>query len=129
MERRLGWVCLLVIGMGCTGPSPVQIAGAWTGTMSAVVNGWNGEFSLSLSQSDDQITGAWAASNNPDVGGAISGKADGDNVTLDLGQAISTNCAYSVAATVTGPTKMSGSYTVKNCPAFPNLQGQFAATK
>jgi hypothetical protein len=97
--------------------------------MSLVVNQWNGSFSFNLSQSGENVSGAWAASNNSDVGGPVTGKVDGTTVTLEFGQYVASNCGYKVNASASGMTSMSGSYDGMNCPAFPNLRGQFTAQK
>ena len=78
MRRKVRrWVvwCVAIVAAGC-GPSPVQVTGQWTGTMTEVVNQWNGSFSFNLSQSGENVSGAWIASNNPNVGGPVSGKVE-----------------------------------------------------
>jgi hypothetical protein len=130
--RRQGllcvWVCLVMLGVSC-GPSPVQVSGQWTGTMSDVVNGWDGSFAFTLSQSGENVSGAWTANNNPAIGGPVSGTVDGTVVNIEFRQDLASNCGYKINAGVTGMTTMSGSYQGLNCPAFPTLQGQFSATK
>ena len=131
MRRKVRrWVvwCVAIVAAGC-GPSPVQVTGQWTGTMTEVVNQWNGSFSFNLSQSGENVSGAWIASNNPNVGGPVSGKVDGTEITLEFGQNVASNCGYKINAGVSGMTTMSGSYDGMNCPAFPNLHGQFTASK
>lgn len=117
MTKSLIVVVALLAG-GCsspTGPSPLQIAGTWQGTVFDTLSG-QGAVQVTFNQSGADLTGTWAtiypSGNN---GGTLSGRLNGSALTATLMPSVP-QCALSVTATVSGNT-ITGTYAAINCGA------------
>src|SRR5262245_31773777 len=114
-------------------PSPVSVAGNWSGALSACANDWSCTLSFDLQVNSNKLSGAWSSENNPSVRGTltgtIAGSASGSTVTMTLTPSVTADCSYSITATARNTSSMSGTFTGTNCPANPSLRGDFEASR
>ena len=133
MANKRRALVLCVLGLALTpcsrlSPSPVSVAGAWNGTLSACVNQWDCTFTFQLQQSGSVLNGSWSANNNTMVNGTIVGSAGSSAVSMTLRPSNASFCAYSINAAVSQPATMTGTFTAPTC-ASPAPSGTFRATR
>jgi hypothetical protein len=103
-----------------TAPAPAEIAGSWTGPVNDGIQG-SGTLSFSLAQTGDSVTGTWSiAYANPaaDISGLAAGDVNGSTISILLRPSNPPTCQYGpfeIAATVTGRSVISGSYSSVQC--------------
>jgi hypothetical protein len=101
------------------GPSPLNVAGKWNGTIEDNLAG-QGIAQVTLSQNGSSLGGIWATNAGGNInGGTVSGKMDGTTVAVTLTPSVAASCPISVMATVSGNT-MTGTYAAVSCPVAIN---------
>ena len=112
----LSLVWLTACSDSSTSPTPTDLSGTWTGTLTDSRVG-NGTARVTFSPSGTGLSGTWSStfpdpSNNNS--GTLSGSVNGSSVMITLTPSVPISCPFQVTATVAG-NQMTGTYAAVNC--------------
>jgi hypothetical protein len=122
------------VGAGCgkhspTAPSTDSLTGNWAGASSGYPAG-QGSIAFSLTQSGSSVSGTWTALFAEPAyndAGSATGRYSNGSLALTLTSSQANACPYTLTATVTNASTMSGTYAAFNCSIAAG--GTFSATK
>lgn len=123
--KRIAVLALMVVLAAC-GMSGPDYSGQYVGNVVDAVGG-AGDATITLSQSGNQLTGAWQISfGSGRNSGFLQGVVNGGSISAQLYPSRSDACPYDLVATRSSNT-LSGNYAAFNCTV--SVSGTFVGVK